>query len=89
MADKTKAVVENTAAPMASAAEPIDTTEAPAHETPKQAMSRRVKGARFVGGAWIAEDGTPLTNAEAQQAHRAMDRAAAEARERALRGETP
>lgn len=56
-------------------------------ETPKQAMSRRIKGARFFGGRWEAADGTPLTDAEAQQAHRAMDRAAALAREKALRGE--
>lgn len=62
-------------------------TEAPAHETPKQAMARRVRGARFLGGVWLAEDGTPLTDKEAQQAHRAMDKAAAEAREQALRGE--
>lgn len=64
-----------------------ETAEAPAHETEKQAMARRVKGARFFGGAWVAEDGTPLTDAEAQQAHRAMDRASALAREKALRGE--
>jgi hypothetical protein len=36
---------------------------------------------------WLAADGTPLTPQEAQQAHRAMDKAAADARERVLRGE--
>lgn len=48
----------------------------------------RWQDAAFVGGVWLASDGTPLTDAEAQQAHRAMDRAAAQARARAIRGET-
>lgn len=52
--------------------------------TPKRRP--RWEGARFIGGVWLAEDGTPLTDAEAQQAHRAMDRAAQAARDRALRG---
>jgi hypothetical protein len=56
-------------------------------ETAKQASARRVKGARFFAGRWETADGDPLTDQEAQQAHRAMDKAAAEARERALRGE--
>ena len=59
---------------------------APARETPKQALSRRVKGARFLGGQWLAADGTPLTDVEAQAAHRAMDAEAAEARRRAVLG---
>lgn len=46
----------------------------------------RVAGARFAGGQWVAEDGTPLTDKEAQQAHRAMDKKAMEARERAMLG---
>lgn len=50
----------------------------PTEETPKQAAARRVKGATFLGGRWLAADGTPLTDAEAQQAHRAMDKAARE-----------
>jgi hypothetical protein len=58
-----------------------------APELPKQTASRRVKGAQFLGGVWLAADGTPLTPQEAQQAHRAMDKAAADARERVLRGE--
>jgi hypothetical protein len=82
MADRKK---ETTEEPMATE---VVAPEEPAHETAKQAMSRRVKGARFFGGQWVAEDGTPLTDKEAQQAHRAMDRATAAARERALRGET-
>lgn len=54
--------------------------------TPAKVSAARVKGARFLGGAWLAPDGSPLTGAEAQQAHRAMDRAAAAAREKALGG---
>jgi hypothetical protein len=46
----------------------------------------RITGAQFLGGAWYAANGSPLTDAEAQQAHRAMDRAAAAARRKALRG---
>jgi hypothetical protein len=46
----------------------------------------RVAGARFTAGQWQAEDGTPLTDKEAQQAHRAMDRKAMAARERAMLG---
>lgn len=46
----------------------------------------RIKGARFLGGVWLAPDGTALTPQEAQQAHRAMDREASEARRRALLG---
>lgn len=41
----------------------------------------------FLGGVWYAHTGRPLTDAEAQQAHRAQDAAALEARARALRGE--
>jgi hypothetical protein len=52
----------------------------------KVAMDARVRGARFLGGAWLAEDGTPLTDVEAQQAHKAMDAAAADARRKALLG---
>lgn len=54
---------------------------------PDKADEKRITGARFFGGAWVAPDGTPLTDAEAQQAHRLMDRKAAEARAKALRGE--
>lgn len=48
--------------------------------------ANRIDGARFIGGAWVAADGTPLTAPEAQQAHRAMDRKAAEARAAAILG---
>ena len=48
--------------------------------------ANRIDGARFIGGAWLAADGTPLTAPEAQQAHRAMDRKAAEARAAAILG---
>lgn len=61
----------------------------PTRDKPKEDQSDandRIVGARFVGGRWEAADGTPLTDKEAQQAHRAMDRAAASAREKALRG---
>lgn len=56
---------------------------APAPKT----RATRADGATFVGGVWLAADGSPLTDKEAQQAHRAADRAAAEARARILRGE--
>jgi hypothetical protein len=49
-------------------------------------LSDRIKGASFLGGAWYAPDGSPLTDKEAQLAHRAMDKRAAEARERAVLG---
>ena len=64
-------------------ADPDRADEAPAPKMP----ANRISGARFLGGAWLAPDGTPLTAPEAQQAHRAMDAAAAEARAKALRGE--
>lgn len=60
-------------------------TKAP---TAKAVMAARVKGARFFAGRWETADGDPLTDQEAQLAHRAMDKANAEAREKALRGET-
>ena len=58
-----------------------------ADEGKAPSLKQRIAGARFLGGAWIAADGTPLTAPEAQAAHRAMDRAAAEAREKAMRGD--
>lgn len=58
-----------------------------ADEAPAPKVSR-IAGARFLGGAWIAADGTPLTDAEAQQAHRAMDAKAAAAAERVRLGVT-
>lgn len=53
------------------------------------ATPNRIDGARFIGGAWLAADGTPLTAPEAQQAHRAADRKAAEARAAAILGRQP
>lgn len=53
-----------------------------------EAPASRIDGARFLGGAWVAADGTPLTAPEAQQAHRAMDHKAAAARDAALLGRT-
>lgn len=79
MATKDKAPSEPTPEPVEAA------IEAPRPGT-KAAMQARITGARFIGGVWLAADGSPLNDAEAQQAHRAMDRAAAAARERALRG---
>ncbi len=58
-----------------------------ADEAPARPASR-IDGARFLGGAWVAADGTPLTAPEAQQAHRAMDQKAAAARDAALLGRT-
>lgn len=65
--------------------DPDRADEAPA-ETAAPAKASRIKGAYFLGGLWRAADGSPLTDAEAQQAHRAMDKAAAEARRKALLG---
>lgn len=49
----------------------------------------RIDGARFIGGAWLDADGVPLTAPEAQQAHRAADRKAADARAAAILGRQP
>ena len=57
----------------------VDTT------TPAKAPSR-IKGAYQLGGVWYAADGSTLTPPEIQQAHRAMDAAAAEARRKAMLG---
>lgn len=62
------------------------TQPAPAVNATPRVSSNRVKGAYFLGGEWRAADGTLLTAPEAQQAHRAMDKAAAEARAKALLG---
>jgi len=48
--------------------------------------SSRIHDAYFLGGAWYAADGSLLTAVECQQAHRAMDAKAAEARRLALLG---
>ena len=61
-----------------------------ADEGPQQAVSRKAparhEGAIFLGGEWRAADGSPLTDKEAQQAHRARDRELAAAREQAILG---
>lgn len=59
-----------------------------ADEGKAPSLAARIKGAQFLGGAWLAADGTELTAVEAQAAHRAMDKAAADARAKILRGET-
>lgn len=46
----------------------------------------RLRGAYQLAGVWYTQDGDPLTAPEAQQAHRARDKAAAEARRIALLG---
>ena len=67
-------------------------TERVTHSMPVRAAEKpaqdpsRIDGAYFLGGAWYAADGSPLTAPEAQQAHRAMDAKAAEARRLALLG---
>lgn len=58
---------------------------APETAAPKVAVSR-IKNAYQLAGVWYAADGSPLNDREAQQAHRAMDAAAAEARRKALLG---
>lgn len=56
----------------------------PVKNTPR--VSSRIKGAYQLGGVWYAADGSTLAPVEIQQAHRAMDAAAAEARRKALLG---
>ena len=55
-------------------------------EPAKAPKTSRIDGAYFLGGIWYAADGTLLTPPEIQQAHRAQDAAAAEARRKALLG---
>jgi hypothetical protein len=57
----------------------------PATAAPR--VSSRIKGAYQLGGQWYTADGSLLTDPkEIQQAHRAKDKADAEARRRALLG---
>lgn len=58
--------------------------EAPAQEAPRG--NPRLRGAYQLAGVWYTKDGDPLTAPEAQQAHRARDKAEAEARRVALLG---
>lgn len=53
-------------------------------QTPR--VSSRITGAYQLGGVWYAADGSTLAPPEIQQAHRAKDRADAEARRKALLG---
>lgn len=46
----------------------------------------RIAGAIFLGGRWLAADGSPLTDKESQQAHRAQDAKDAETRRKAMLG---
>lgn len=55
-------------------------------EQPATPAKSRITDAYTLGGVWYAADGSPLTAQETQQAHRAADRAAFAARERALLG---
>lgn len=67
----------------------MDKTAKSEADQAKPTRAARIKGAQFLGGQWLAADGTPLADAEARQAHQAMDAAAMQARENALlaRGE--
>ena len=58
----------------------------PTKDQDKTPKVNRTLGAYFLGGAWYAADGSPLTAPESQQAHRAADAKAAEARRKALLG---
>ena len=66
--------------------DPDKADELPFDATPARAPKGRHIGARQLGGVWYAADGGALTAVETQQAHRAMDAAAAEARRKALLG---
>lgn len=46
----------------------------------------RLAGARQIAGQWHDANGTPLSNADSQRAHRAQDAADAAARRKALLG---
>ena len=59
---------------------------APDVAAPPRVSPNRIKGAYQLGGVWYAADGGTLTPQETQQAHRAMDAAAADARRKALLG---
>jgi hypothetical protein len=61
------------------------TTRAVENVKPARPASR-IEGAYFLGGTWCAADGSPLTSQESQQAHRAADAKAAEAKRKALLG---
>ena len=61
-------------------------TESVVAETPKARQNTRIKGAYQLAGTWYAADGSLLTDPEAQLAHRARDKAEAEARRKALLG---
>lgn len=53
----------------------------------KEVAVNRLKGAYQLGGVWYTADHTPITDPkEIQQAHRAMDKADAEAKRKALLG---
>lgn len=55
--------------------------------TTRRVSSNRLKGAYQLGGIWHTADGGVLTDPkEIQQAHRAKDKADAEARQRAMLG---
>jgi hypothetical protein len=70
-----------------AAVENTDTVqEEPVKQTPASRLAARIKGAAFRGGQWYAADGSLLNDVEAQAAHRAMDRKAAEDRAKALGG---
>lgn len=59
---------------------------APPSTTKRAVVADRIKDAYFLGGRWIGGDGTPLNDQESQQAHRAADARAAEAKRKALLG---
>ena len=57
-----------------------------ADEQPAKVAKSRISGAYQLGGVWYAVDGSTLSPVETQQAHRAADKAASEARRKALLG---
>jgi hypothetical protein len=70
-----------------SAPRAMPATKFEGHRDPaKVAIDQRIRGAYQLGGVWYAADGSTLNAVETQQAHRAMDAAATEARRKALLG---
>ncbi len=65
---------------------PIDDTFTDSEPAKPAKAPSRIDGAYFLGGRWLAPDGSPLTDKESQQAHRAADAKAAAAKRRALLG---
>jgi hypothetical protein len=87
--DQDKADEQGATAPDVNATpRAMPATKFEGHRDPaKVAIDARIRGAYQLGGVWYTADGSTITNPkDVQAAHRAADKAAAEARRRALLG---